>query len=201
MPPISVLRKLGLYIDEQFLPSNECEKLCSEMQEADKNTGNVYSEESKHEFADLQLRKTQTCLVSQQSQDAIASRILAIKPHLQEVFQEQYADVWGEPKFLEYKTGDYVLPHTDDRAHRRLNNSIYLNSQSSSAKETGYCGGELTLYGLIKSPGWQNRGITVPGVQGMLVAYPVNIQHQVTTVDSGSRYAIVSRFLSPSIRP
>ncbi|MBL4672744.1 MAG: 2OG-Fe(II) oxygenase [Arenicella sp.] len=201
MAPISLLRKLGLYIDEQFLPSDECEKLCTEMHEANKTTGKVYSEESKHEYANLQMRKTQTCLVSQQSQEAIASRILAIKPHLQEVFQEQYADVWEEPKFLEYKTGDYFLPHTDDQAHRLLNISIYLNSQSSSIKDTGYCGGELTLYGLIKSPGWQNRGISVPGVRGTLIAYPVNIRHEVTTVDRGSRYAIVSRFLSPSIRP
>lgn len=200
MPSISLLRKLGLYIDEQFLANDECEKLCMEMQEADKNTGNVYSEESKHEYTDLQMRKTQTCLVSQQSRDSIASRILTIKPHLQEIFQEQYADVWEEPKFLEYKTGDYFHAHTDDQAYRRLNISIYLNSQSNSMKGTGYRGGELTLYDLIKSPGWQNRGISVPGIQGMLVAYPVTIRHEVTAVASGSRYAIVSRFLSPSIR-
>ena len=201
MSSISLLRKLGLYIDKQFLSTDECIKLCKEMQEADKTTGNVYSPDSKTEFADYDLRKTMTCLLSQDSQRSIASRLLAIKPQLEEAFQQQYANVWEQPKFLEYQTGDYFLPHTDDQAHRLLNISIYLNSQSTEARDAGYCGGELTLYGLFKSPGLQNRGISVPGVQGMLVAYPVNILHEVTTVSSGSRYAIVSRFLSPSIEP
>jgi predicted 2-oxoglutarate/Fe(II)-dependent dioxygenase YbiX len=196
---IALLRKLGLYIDEQFLSADECLQLCNEMQAAEKISGNVYSEDSKKEYADLSLRKTMTCLVSQSSQDTVASRLLAIKPHLEEVFQEQYANIWEKPKFLQYRTGDYFSPHTDDQAHRRLNISIYLNSQAKSANSNEYSGGELTLYGLIKSAGWQNRGITIPGVQGMLVAYPVNIVHEVTPVENGARYAIVSRFLSPSV--
>ena len=113
------------------------------------------------------------------------------------MFQERYANIWEKPKFLQYQTGDYFSPHTDEQRHRRLNISIYLNNQAKSANSNEYSGGELTLYGLVKSAGWENRGITTPGVQGMLVAYPVNIVHEVTPVEKGSRYAIVTRFLSP----
>ena len=200
MSPLFLLRKLGLYIDEQFLTHKECQELSEEMAHSQKTTGQVYSEESETEYSDLQLRQTQTCHVSLQSHDRIASRILTIKPLLEEHFKEQYSSAWETPKFLQYKTGNYFKPHTDAQACRRLNLSIYLNNQSANQTPGSYCGGELTLYGLIQSPGWQKRGMTVPGIQGMLIAYPVDILHEVTPVEFGSRYAIVSRFLSLSVK-
>jgi len=195
MLPITTLKKFGLYIDEHFVSKEACIELCNEMELSNKQAGNVFSEENKSEYKDTALRKTQTCELSNESQQFIANKILNIKPALESFFNEQYATAWEEPKFLEYKKGDYFLPHTDEQAHRKLNISIYLNSQTVEPSNTNYTGGELKIYNLIQSPNWKNRGFSIPGIQGMLIAYPANLVHEVTAVETGYRYAIVSRFL------
>jgi len=199
MLPISKLKKLGLYIDEHFLDNDICNQLRHEMAESEKTTGNVYSQVTKREYQDRALRKTQTCTVNKESQTLVEEKILDIKADLETFFNDSYSHLWEKPKFLEYKTGDYFLPHTDDQVHRQLNISIYLNSQSEEPNSHQYSGGELIIYNLIKSPGWQGRGISIPGQQGLLVAYPVQLVHEVTAITAGQRYAIVSRFLDKGI--
>jgi len=201
MLPITTLKKFGLYIDEHFLSKETCMELCNEMKRSNKQAGNVFYQKSKREYKDSTLRKTQTCEVNNESHKVIAEKILSIKPTLEAFFNEQYSRTWEEPKFLEYKKGDYFLPHTDEQAHRKLNISIYLNNQTQMPEPSNrnYTGGELKIYNLVQSPKWKNRGFSIPGIQGMLIAYPANLIHEVTVVETGYRYAIVSRFLDKAI--
>lgn len=207
-PAISLLQKLGVYVDEQFLSEEECSELQELMLTAKKFEAGVHKKGKKNQQSDTTVRTTQYCDIPYQSHQKICNRIYALKNRFEELFQSKYSEVIEPPKYLCYQPGDFFAQHTDTGQNRRINISVYLNNQIEESEEDkkgiqqtkniSYSGGELKLYGLIKSCGWEKRGITVPGKAGTLVAYPVDLVHEVTPILSGARFAIVSRFLSHS---
>lgn len=202
-PENGLLQKLGVYIDEYFLSEKECSELRNIMAMSKRFDAGVYKAELKTSALDATIRTTKYCDVPDENHQEIFGRIHALKKTLEEFFQSTFSEMIERPKYLCYQPGDFFAPHTDDGQNRRINISIYLNSQVKQAEQEPsqmlndvYCGGELKLYGLIKSSGWENRGVTVAGKEGTLVAYPVDLVHEVTPILAGSRFAIVSRFLA-----
>ncbi len=198
MTTASLLSKLGIFIVEDFMVPSECDALREEMIHSEKNQAGIYNQAMNAEYISRPLRKTLYCQVSDATHQSFTNRICALKPQLEQFFNIQLAESFEHPKYLHYSKGDFFAPHTDGQLTRKINITINLNDKDTQSTDAGYDGGTLILYGLIKQNAFKNRGIAAPDSIGCLIAYPVDIVHEVTPVISGSRFTIVSRFLSDS---
>ena len=107
------------------------------------------------------------------------------------------------PKFVVYHVGDFYRAHADwsDVAdapdyvkRRRVTGVLFLNDQTEELSPDSYGGGELTLYGLVDAPRWREYGFPLTGEEGLLVAFPSQLLHEVAPVTRGTRYAITTWF-------
>jgi len=193
MSSASLLRKLGVYVEEDFLMASECAALCEEMNGSVKTEAATYSQSENRERIDHCVRKTHYCAISSKSHIMVNNRIKQQKTILEKFFNTSLEDSFEPPKYLHYGEGAFFSPHTDDQLNRKINITINLNDKEA---KLGYEGGALQLYGLIKGGAFSNRGIAAPSSLGCLIAYPVDIVHEVTPITAGSRFSIVSRFLA-----
>jgi predicted 2-oxoglutarate/Fe(II)-dependent dioxygenase YbiX len=69
---------------------------------------------------------------------------------------------------------------------------VFLNQESDDSNEDGYSGGSLTFYGLMEGAENSSIGFRLIGEEGLLVAFPSSIVHEVTPVTRGARYTIAS---------
>ena len=196
MSSINLLQKLGVYIQADFLTAKVCATICQQMDAAPKIEAGVYSEEKGTHYTDNTQRKTLYGQPSTEIRSQIATKIRALKSTLETHFGEAYSNAIEGPKFLLYQTNHFFSPHTDNQLGRKINMTIFLNNEGSQPQANGYVGGVLKLYGLMDHPLWKNKGISVPGQTGLLVAYPAKVMHEVTPIEAGQRYAVVSRFLT-----
>ncbi|GLQ34143.1 hypothetical protein GCM10007939_04260 [Amylibacter marinus] len=196
---IDLLRKLGVYIDTDFLTPTQCQNLCQEIQKSSFAEAKVYDADTKSSTKDDALRQSLFGTVSSQADKEIRKKIMGLRTDLEHHFNEQFDAIFEAPKYLAYDTGHFFGAHTDDQLGRRINISIYLNDETSqeNTQNNSYCGGSLKIYGLLDNPALKDWGVSLTGAQGLLVAYRADLLHEVTPVLSGSRYAIVSRFLKP----
>jgi predicted 2-oxoglutarate/Fe(II)-dependent dioxygenase YbiX len=196
MVTLGLLQKLGVYVEENFLPETLCAEICSQMEKAVKTEDGLWSDNKSIEYKNSKHRQSHTCHIPEAARIPIEKKVLAAKVKIEKVFDEEYSAVLERPKFLRYSVVSFFAPHTDNQLNRKINISIYLNSQTTNGNSGDYSGGVLNLYNLIESKGWEGRGVPIPGKAGMLIAYPARILHEVTPVTEGFRYAIVSRYLS-----
>ena len=97
---------------------------------------------------------------------------------------------------LRYETGGFYRPHVD-RAHvpswplaerRLITLVLFLESSRDAESSGGFAGGLLRLYPDNGDP------IEITPKQGMAVAFPASMPHEVTPVTSGRRDTIVDWF-------
>lgn len=198
MSTAPLLRKLGIFVVEDFMLPSECYALREEMINSEKTLAGIYDEALNIEYINRPIRKTLYCQVSDSTHQSFTNRIRALKPQLEDFFNIALADSFELPKYLHYSKGDFFAPHTDNQLTRKINVTINLNDKNTQSADTGYDGGTLMLYGLMKQDAFKKKGIAAPCSIGCLIAYPVDIVHEVTPITSGSRFTIVSRFLSDS---
>ncbi len=192
---LHILQKLGVYIDQEFLSKDECEEIRQAIRGGEQVAANVYSKRDQSRKIDPEKRQSLFANVPATLAAKTDRKIEALRPRLEEKFNERFAAQMEAAKFLLYREGHFFAPHTDDQLGRRVNLSIYLNDQTDHGGDGTYSGGELKLYGLVDRPEWNNRGMSLRGQGGMLVAYRADLVHEVTPVLCGERYAIVARFL------
>ena len=187
----SLLQKLGIYVVEGFMLASECTNLCAKMRAAAKIEAATFGQTNNTEHIDHSVRKTHYCNVSDESRKAVYKLIKGIIIQLEAFFETSLADEFEQPKFLQYSKGSFFSPNTDEQLNRKIN----LNNKHE-LDSTGYAGGELRLYGLIKQRGFSTRGIAAPMTADSLIAYPVDVVHEVTPISAGARFCIVSRYLT-----
>jgi len=196
MPTSKILNSLGIYAVEEFFKQSECKQLCSEMNASAKSQARTYTQSENLEKVDHQVRKTQYCKIADTSHTSIMTKIKGIRSDLEHFFGAELADKFEPPKYLRYGEGDFFAPHTDGQLNRKINISININSTDPAQSDLVYAGGQLQFYGLIKQKGFADRAISAPCDAGTLLAYPVDVIHEVTPVLKGARFSIVSRFLA-----
>lgn len=107
------------------------------------------------------------------------------------------------PTLLVYRRGDHFKVHRDHDAgtgspahvrRRKVSVVVFLNSHSRRAGNADYCGGALNLYKLHERPTWDNCRTAVHGRQGLLVAFPSDVYHDVFPVTAGERCTVVNWF-------
>lgn len=158
--------------------------------------GDTYVEKLKRS-----VRKTKYSEVSALSMLDVETRLLAVKPMVENHFNLTLAGC-EKPQFLVYNEGDFFRPHRDRDDEpskpeyvrkRQVSVVIFLNDAEESSLES-YRGGALTFYGLMDDPRWKMCGFPLIAEAGLMITFRSEIIHEVTPVIQGDRYTIVSWF-------
>jgi len=199
MATADFFRRLGFFVDTQFLNVEACEKLRSQTIPADAQPGSVYR--GAGEFViDTRIRQVQRAKVLGSPLEELRAKLLSLTPALEAHFQTKLEGL-EDPALLTYRVGDFYSAHcdgTDDSdapeffRRRHISAIIFLNSEAEEAKEDSYCGGAVVFYGLIRHPGGEKYGIDLNGRTGVLVAFSSDVVHEVEPVTSGERFTIVT---------
>ena len=193
--------RCGLFVDEHFFDAATCEAMISEMRAGGHSPATVRTTGSHYEvIADIRSAKWSN--VSERMAALTEARLVAVKPAVERHFNVTLRDL--QPvQFLVYQQGDFYGAHRDDSREetadriskaRRISVVIFLNSSVSDARDGCYGGGFLTMYGLFGDERAKNTGFPLAGKAGTLVAFPADTPHEVTAVQWGERYTIVTWF-------
>ena len=197
----AALRQGGVLIRESFLTAVECEAIRSEARSANEQkaqVGNVSEAPDGKTYE--QVRSTKIAALSSERLHALEQKIMAIKPELEEKFEFSLTACSGT-SLLVYREGDHFQWHSDRPvredagapehvAARRVSVILFLSSYAKKASgHEAFSGGELWFRGF---PGGEKAAAHIHPGLGMLVAFDSRLQHQVSPVAAGVRYALVS---------
>jgi SM-20-related protein len=203
MPKSDFFSRLGLFVRKEFFDAELCHRLRLEASSAQQRPALTYKGGMGTGMVDENFRRTKSVKVSKQTRLSVAQHLLAVKPALEKHFNLTLLDCQS-PDFLLYKEGDFFQPHRDINDHpespqtlkeRRVSVVIFLNDQTEEPRPDAYSGGSLVFYGLIEDPRWKEYGFPMVGERGLLVAFPSDAFHRVSTVTQGERFTIVSWFV------
>jgi SM-20-related protein len=193
------LARLGLFVSEELLDNETCERLIADVRSTERAAAGVYHG-SETIGTDAETRQTRRALVAPASVALVKERLLPVKPELERFFALSLTDC-QEPQFLVYESGDFFLGHTDASESgpayavaRKISAIVFLNSQSPGAEPGTYSGGSLVFSGLLPGMSDLDRGIGIAGQRGSLLAFRSTVVHEVKPVTSGERYTVVTWF-------
>jgi SM-20-related protein len=197
-------RKLGLFVDSQFLDVATCSRIVAEMRLAAAVKGIVVGKREVREAGggvDESGRRVWHTQISESTRKDISDPLESLRPRLERHFDIRLGDREG-PNFLRYDEGGFHLPHRDSRPtsppeirKRAISVVVFLNpSLDDPATGDGYGGGELILYGLVDDPKWQKYGFSLDATPGLLIAYHSYQAHEIKPVKFGQRFSIVTWF-------
>ena len=205
MPDAEFFRKLGLFVEPEFLDTATCSRIVAETRTAVAEKGIVVGGREVRETGggvDESARKVWNAQIRGATESEISDRLESLRPRLERHFNVRLSDREG-PYFLRYDEGGFHVPHRDSRPsspleirRREVSLVIFLNpSVHDPAIGDGYDGGELVLYGLIDEPKWKKFGFSLDATRGLLLAYRSYQAHEVRPVKFGQRFTIVAWFL------
>ena len=196
------LLQLGIFVERNFFDASLCSDLRAIMCSAPANKALVVKDRSY--LVDVAQRRTTLASVSASTAAVATRKLLTILPRLESHYSTKLESC-ASPEFLIYREGDHFRAHADTypdpklppEVHlRKISAVVFLNSQSERLSVDSYSGGYLTFYNLAKNPTWQTYRFKLSGEQGLLVAFPSSVFHEVTPVTRGERFTIVSWFYS-----
>lgn len=204
MPSADFFARLGLFIVKGFFNAEICKKLRYEARSATQTQAlTYYKGDIATSIIDENVRRTKSVKVSKQTRLIVEEHLLAVKPLVERHFNLAINGC-QTPDFLVYKAGDFFRPHKDvnddpecpdELKRRRVSAVIFLNGQAEETEPDSYRGGSLTLYGLVDDQRWKEYGFQLVGEEGLLIAFPSDVYHQVSVVTEGERYTIVTWFV------
>ena len=202
MPNCGFFAHLGLFVVRDFLDTESCAKLRSEVGTSLQTHVTVVDASTSLEKVKENVRRTKQAEVSTITTTDMKRRLLTYRTRLENHFNVQLTDC-EKPQFLVYHEGDFFHAHLDGDDHpdkpdfikkRLLSVVIFLNDQTEAPAPDSFCGGSLVFYGLINTPQWGKYGFPLMGEAGLMIAFRSDIRHEVTPVLHGARNSIVSWF-------
>ena len=199
------LQRLGVFIMRDFLDSDRCAQICTDMRTASHEKATVGHQETAKGtgIVDETVRKVLHSELSGDTEAFVCSRLDELKPHLEKHFRMELTGYSG-PHFLLYQPGGFYTPHTDrsegappNIACRRVSVVIFLNTASEEPGPGRYGGGALRFHRLLSGPRWENCAFSLDAVPGLLVAFDPTVLHEVLPVTFGERMTIVAWFIGP----
>ncbi len=196
-----LLRRLGLFVEQDFLDRATCATLRAACRAGSIAPATVYEGNETHKL-EVAVRRTTRARVSPEVLDAVTSRLMGVKPDVERHFHLPLT-ACQEPQFLIYGPGDFFSRHTDggddpgapvNARSRKVSVVIFLSDEARDGGEGSHSGGALVLYDLVPDGRLKGRGFLVASESGLLVAFRATAPHAVTPVVSGERYSIVSWF-------
>jgi len=197
MPTADFFAKLGLFFIRDFLDSQMCEVMRSEVRST--RTTQAYIIRDGVEMVDRGSRNTKHVKISKATRAVVKERLLLVKSQVEKHFNLELSDC-EEPSFLLYREGDFFRPHRDKHeegstTNRQVSVIVFLNSQDETYNPESYAGGQLTLFGLVDDARWKDYGFPLVGEEGLLIAFPSDTVHEVKSVTNGERQTIVSWYV------
>jgi predicted 2-oxoglutarate/Fe(II)-dependent dioxygenase YbiX len=188
--PETVFRKRG------FLTHDECSKIRADMLQSPLYTGTIVKRGG-IPTVDPRVRRAANVKVSDSTRALIDDRLACAQASLNAYFELETSD-HQPPQFLLYRENEFFRRHRDaareypalDLANRKISVVVFLNDCESGAG-CGFEGGILAFIGRFSGPVEANR-LEVRPEEGMLVAFPADLLHEVTRVKGGIRFTIVS---------
>jgi predicted 2-oxoglutarate/Fe(II)-dependent dioxygenase YbiX len=186
----AVLARFGLFVADDVVDAETCERLRVEMEMSRAEAATVMEEG--RDYVDAEQRSTKYAKVSDETRRATEEQLRTLKRRLEEHFDVELGEL-QPPQFLVYESGDFFGVHRDSSAEedaadyakaRKLSVVLFVND--------GYSGGRLELYGLVE--GQPAMGIPLDSRPGLVVAFPSGTPHGVTKVTQGERYTVVTWF-------
>jgi predicted 2-oxoglutarate/Fe(II)-dependent dioxygenase YbiX len=198
-----LLRRLGIYVNRQFLPPVLCDRFSRTMASARGEVAEIYA--GAGSGVNTSIRRTREIMLPADMQGEFQSRLAAAMPSLTGHFARPLT-ISDDLAFLVYEPGDFFKPHRDrasrdaaaggnETHRRRVSVVVFLNRQASPPGDLEYAGGDLTLFRLIDDPAWRDVGFPVAAEPGMLVAFDSTTLHEVTPVTAGRRMTVVEWLL------
>jgi SM-20-related protein len=172
---------------ESFIEPQTLARIYAAMLAASGGAANVYAHQDVGRINPL-VRRTTQLTVPDAIVQSVMTLLAAHAPILEERFRTEPLSP-EPPQFLKYGPGDFFVAHQDgntplirDKARfRRVSVVIYVNAD--------YSGGSLLLH--EPYPNFDVRTAIEPA-PGTMVAFRSETTHEVTPVESGERYTIVS---------
>jgi SM-20-related protein len=176
----------------------QCLRIVSEIKTYAGKPAAVYGS-SHHGTIDPRVRQVTRVSVSNATIDSVVKVLTKITPQLSTYFDAELTEI-EPPQFLHYRPGDFFVAHQDgntplvhdETRFRKVSVVIFLNGQTKD-EQAGYQGGSLVLHGSY--PNYDSRH-TVPPIPGSLVAVRSEVTHEVTPIEAGERFTIVSWYRS-----
>jgi SM-20-related protein len=190
--------RMGLFVFPNFLSHDICAKLQSTLASSEWKRAPVA--EGGQDTYDEEHRKTKQHAIDHVSEKEMHVRLLAIRPQLESHFHMPLSRCQA-PRFLSYSVGDFFRAHRDtaDDADlheeikaRKVSAVVFINRNAQEGPET-YSGGALVLYGLFPDDSQlKSKGFPLQPEEGLLIAFPSRMMHEVQPVTRGKRYSIVT---------
>lgn len=178
-----------------FLDAAMQEKILREIRDGVSKAATVYGKEAGGTIDPL-VRKVSRVEVSSETKKFVSQKLLECKEKFEKHFGVTLNEC-EEPQFLRYQAGDFFVAHQDgntalifdDSRFRKISVVIFLNAQSTEPLPDTYQGGELVFHGSFPNYSYRRTAQPQPG---KLVAFRAETTHEVTPVESGERFTIVS---------
>ena len=186
----------NVFVAHNFLDGASCGLLRSESSKAREALAYI-SGLGGTDLLDESRRRTHRILIPQHIQDIVQDKLSAITANLEGYFSRKLASV-QLAQFLRYRRGDFFRAHQDSSAHhehlpevrlRSVSAVLFLNRQARLPEPGAYCGGSLTLFCVDDDP---DPRLHIGGEEGLLVAFPSEVMHEVRPVTHGERYTVVT---------
>ena len=200
--PHSFFTQHGLFLKRNFLSSEFCATLREEINgNHKKKPGKIFKDDKKGNLV-IDIRKVETCRLNSRSGATVKASLTALQPEIQSHFDVSLKG-FEYVQYLSYHPGDFYLPHTDldqsqdapaNMQRRKVSTLMFLNEPQPTASNPGYQGCSLVFYGLIPGSKGEKFGFPVTPEEGMLIAFPSSLWHEVTPLESGIRFAAVTWF-------
>lgn len=198
------LRAAGLLVQPSFLDPDICAQVRQELADAAAIKATVAR--GHEEVLDEYTRRTKEAMVNPDVRAAIDERLAALRPLLAQHFDVALSN-HERCQFLMYRPGDFFRVHQDGKSNstmpsyiqaREVSVVVFLSRQSRLPEEGSYCGGALTFFRL---PGSVEVRADLWGQEGLLVAFPADLLHEVRPVTHGLRASAVTWYRAPTDAP
>lgn len=181
-----------------LLDDATCRRIIDEIRESPGTQAPVYGKTTEGSV-EHRVRQVTRVDVSEAVSNLVIERLKAIIPQLSAHYDVHLTEL-EPPQFLHYRQGDFFVAHQDgntplvydETRFRKVSIVIFLNGQTE-AENAGFRGGSLVLHGSY--PNYDARH-TIPPVAGSLAAFRSEVTHEVTPIEAGERFTIVSWYRS-----
>lgn len=203
-----MLQMRQLYLEHQFLSLQECHALIQELQKASGENARIQrygpAPRGRDQLPDDEIRSTTLIQAPENLQQEMLQRLNSRAGALQQHFKLKFSRC-EKIQFLHYQSGDYFQPHRDWSdtpvyRERKLSIVLFLNGKlppetpkpvAHRAEWPEFTGGELKLY-LRHRHEDKHLALGIHPEAGLLTAFRPQLLHEVATVDSGDRFAVVT---------
>ncbi|PYS74366.1 MAG: 2OG-Fe(II) oxygenase [Acidobacteria bacterium] len=178
--------------------ASDCTEIILDLERSPDHKAPVYGASGMTGAVDERVRKVAQLLPSPETVERVRQKLLEMRDGVSAYFGITLTSC-EDPQFLRYRAGDFFVAHQDGNTgliqtsreqSRKVSLVIFLNRQSTLPETGSYGGGSLVF--TEWHPARRQGKYELTGEAGMLVAFPSETTHEVTPVEWGERYSIVS---------